>query len=86
MPFGQVPALEVDGEVITQSFTIARFVAKQHGLGGKDNLAAAQADMVVDCLVDLLQRGTKNTQICLIQTWFGWVKALTGPQGTAILL
>jgi glutathione S-transferase len=68
MPFGQVPALEVDGEVITQSFTIARFVAKQHGLGGKDNLAAAQADMVVDCLVDLLQRGTKNTQICLIQT------------------
>jgi len=56
MPFGQVPALEYDGQVICQSIAIARFVAKENGLAGKDNWTQAQADMVVDCLMDLFYR------------------------------
>lgn len=34
MPFGQVPIFEVDGKVLTQSITIARYLARQHGLAG----------------------------------------------------
>jgi hypothetical protein len=37
--------------------TIARFVANQHGLGGKNILAQAQADMVVDCVSDFFNLG-----------------------------
>ena len=31
MPFGQLPVLEVDGEKISQSLTIARFLAAEFG-------------------------------------------------------
>ena len=31
MPFGQLPILEVDGEKIAQSLTIARFLASEFG-------------------------------------------------------
>jgi len=53
-PLGQLPILEVEGQTIAQSFTIARYLARQHGLAGNTDLAAAQADMVIDSLVDLL--------------------------------
>ena len=33
-PFGVVPVLSWDGEVLSQSMTIARFVAKKTGLAG----------------------------------------------------
>ena len=54
MPFGQIPVLEVDGEMIGQSTSIARFLAKEFQLAGKDNLEQAQADMVVDACNDLI--------------------------------
>ena len=53
MPFGQVPILEVDGKVLSQSITIARYLARQHGLAGKNDWEQAQADMYVDCYADL---------------------------------
>lgn len=54
MPFGQVPVLEVDGsKFLAQSHTIARYLARQHGLAGQNDWEQAQADMYVDCIYDL---------------------------------
>jgi glutathione S-transferase len=47
--------LEVDGKMLAQSHAIARFVAKKHGLAGKDAWEAALCDQFVDATVDLLQ-------------------------------
>jgi len=54
MPLGQIPVLEVDGVKLPQSIAIARFVAKQLNLAGKDNLEQAKIDAVADTLTDLL--------------------------------
>ena len=52
MPLGQVPVLEVDGVKLPQSITIARFLAKQFHLAGKDNFEQAKVDAVVDTITD----------------------------------
>lgn len=54
MPFGALPVLEVDGKRLAQSNTIARYIAKKHGLAGQDDWEQAQADMYADCIVDLM--------------------------------
>jgi glutathione S-transferase len=59
MPFGQIPVLEVDGTTISQSTSIARFLAKEFNLAGKDHLEQAQADMVVDTCNDLIESKIK---------------------------
>ncbi|OQV13153.1 putative glutathione S-transferase 8 [Hypsibius exemplaris] len=51
-PTGQLPYLEVDGKALDQSVTIARFVAREHGLAGKNNWESAQVDSLVDYLRD----------------------------------
>jgi glutathione S-transferase len=53
-PLGQMPVLEFDGVKIPQSITIARFLAKQFQLAGKDNLEQAKVDAVVDTITDLI--------------------------------
>ena len=53
MPLGVMPVLEYDGEVLSQSKTIARFLAKEFGIAGKTNLEQAKADMIVDCVIDI---------------------------------
>ena len=57
MPFAELPALEVDGQTIVQSLAIARYIAKKHGLAGKDDMEAAKADMVVDGCSDFINKG-----------------------------
>uniref|UniRef100_A0A1D1ZBH7 glutathione transferase n=1 Tax=Anthurium amnicola TaxID=1678845 RepID=A0A1D1ZBH7_9ARAE len=52
MPFGQMPVLILDGKQYAQSGAIARYLAKQYGLAGKDDLEALQIDMVVDLTTD----------------------------------
>ncbi|CAF3001291.1 unnamed protein product [Rotaria sp. Silwood2] len=52
MPLGQMPVLEFDGIKLPQSLSIARFLAKQFNLAGKDNLEQAKVDTVVDTIVD----------------------------------
>lgn len=54
MPFGQVPVLEVDGKMLAQSHSIARYLARKHGLAGKDAWEESQADMYADCIIDLI--------------------------------
>ena len=53
IPWNQLPMLEYDGKKIVQSIAMARFLAREYGLSGKNNLEAAQADMLVDCMSDL---------------------------------
>merc|ERR1712241_1477122 len=53
IPWNQLPMLEYDGKKIVQSIAMARFFAREYGLAGKNNLEAAQADMLVDCMTDL---------------------------------
>ena len=53
LPYGQLPILEYNGEVLCQSITIARFLAKQFGLAGDTSLESAQADEVVDSITDI---------------------------------
>lgn len=53
MPFGQTPVLEVDGRRHHQHTAICRYLAKQVGLSGKDDLENLQIDTVVDCVTDL---------------------------------
>ncbi|XP_058799471.1 glutathione S-transferase-like [Phymastichus coffea] len=52
-PFGQVPVLDVDGKKVNQSTAIARYLAKQHGLAGKDDWENLQIDATVDTIHDL---------------------------------
>ncbi|XP_070543871.1 hematopoietic prostaglandin D synthase-like [Ptychodera flava] len=52
-PFGQMPVLEVDGETIAQSNSIARYLALEFGMAGGSNLEKAKADMVVDAIGDV---------------------------------
>ncbi|XP_067008302.2 glutathione S-transferase [Anabrus simplex] len=52
-PFPQLPILEVDGKPFPQGASIARYVAKQVGLTGKDDFEAMDIDSIVDTIVDL---------------------------------
>ncbi|KAK2156990.1 hypothetical protein LSH36_201g04023 [Paralvinella palmiformis] len=53
-PFGQLPLLNVGGVQICQSHAIARYLAREFGFAGKTNLDQARADMVVECVADML--------------------------------
>ncbi|CAD6232177.1 GSCOCT00001784001.3-RA-CDS, partial [Cotesia congregata] len=53
MPFGQVPVLEIDGKKVNQSTAICRYLAKQHGLAGKDDWENLEIDVAVDNIHDL---------------------------------
>ncbi len=54
MPFKQIPVLEVDGvNLLAQSNTIARYLARQHQLAGQNEWEQSQADMFIDCVYDL---------------------------------
>lgn len=52
-PWGQVPVLEIDGVMVEQSLPLARHLAKQFGLDGKDDMERLQADVFVAHLDDL---------------------------------
>ncbi|XP_067008893.2 glutathione S-transferase [Anabrus simplex] len=53
IPFGQLPTLEVEGKEAHQVVAICRYLAKQFGLAGRDDIEAAQIDAVVDTINDL---------------------------------
>ncbi|CCD69254.1 putative glutathione S-transferase 8 [Caenorhabditis elegans] len=51
-PFGQLPLLEVDGKVLPQSHSIARFLARQFGINGKCAWEEAQVNSIADQFKD----------------------------------
>ncbi|UJR17112.1 hypothetical protein I4U23_004008 [Adineta vaga] len=53
-PLGQMPILEFNGTQLVQSLTIARFLARQFRLGGKDGFELAKVEAVVDTVNDLV--------------------------------
>ncbi|XP_046990701.1 glutathione S-transferase-like [Schistocerca americana] len=55
MPYGMVPVLEINGKQVAQSNAIARYLARQYGLAGKDEWESLQCDVLVDTLSDLKQ-------------------------------
>ncbi|XP_075216973.1 glutathione S-transferase-like [Lycorma delicatula] len=55
VPFGMLPVLEVDGKPVAQSNAVARYLARQYNLTGKDEWEALQCDALVDTLGDLKQ-------------------------------
>jgi len=57
LPYGQLPVLTVDGVTISQSITIARYLAKEVGLTGTTAIHAAQADEMVDAQIDVMNKG-----------------------------
>ncbi|KAE9548931.1 hypothetical protein FO519_007858 [Halicephalobus sp. NKZ332] len=52
VPFQQMPFLEFDGKILCQSAAIARFLAKQFNLAGKDLFEQAEVDALVDLVKD----------------------------------
>ncbi|CAF0976627.1 unnamed protein product [Adineta steineri] len=54
MPLSQVPVLEVNGTKLVQSQTIARFLARQFLLGGRDGFELAKVEAVVDTINDFV--------------------------------
>ncbi|XP_078659354.1 hematopoietic prostaglandin D synthase-like [Branchiostoma floridae x Branchiostoma belcheri] len=55
-PMGQMPLLEADGKVVCQSGAIARYMARETGLGGKSSWEEAQVDMFVCGVDDLITK------------------------------
>lgn len=53
MPYGMLPVLQIDGKLIAQSNAVARYLARKHGLNGKDEWEAMLCDILVDTLGDL---------------------------------
>ncbi|XP_052124066.1 glutathione S-transferase-like isoform X2 [Frankliniella occidentalis] len=56
MPFGQMPVLHVDDKIYAQSTAISRYLAKQVGLSGKDDLENLLIDQAVDLFHDFRQK------------------------------
>ncbi|XP_065843534.1 hematopoietic prostaglandin D synthase-like [Oscarella lobularis] len=54
MPFGTMPVLEVNGEMIAESQAIAAFVAEVTGMRGDTPLERAKATMVCEGVHDIL--------------------------------
>ena len=54
--------------MLCESIAICRFLAKENGLTGPDNWTAAEADMVVDSIMDMTYRGKYLGCIHLLNT------------------
>jgi len=91
LPYGQLPILEVDGEVIAQSVAIARFCGKQARLYPMDNdVNAARVDELLDTATqitellspslretDLEQRAILRDELAsqTLPTWLGFLES-----------
>merc|ERR1712117_36504 len=54
MPWGQLPCLTYNGQKICQSMAICRFLAREIGIAGRNNLEMAQVDEIIDVITDAI--------------------------------
>ncbi|KAH3880160.1 glutathione S-transferase 1-like [Dreissena polymorpha] len=54
MPLGAMPVLEMDGRKICQSFAIARYLAKEFGLFGSNNMEAFLIDELFEIFAEIV--------------------------------
>ncbi|KAI6238171.1 hypothetical protein M3Y99_00715100 [Aphelenchoides fujianensis] len=62
-PFGKLPVLEVDGKKLPESMALTRYLAKQHGLAGKNDWESAEIDAIVYLWRDFFNDMTKYFRI-----------------------
>lgn len=101
LPFQQVPVLYTKGHEIAQSCTILRYLAKQHGLCGSNDVEAATIDMLNDSVEDLYSKyfhliykdydGFKDEYVnTLLPAWTvnfeNWLKNKSGDGGQSYLM
>lgn len=65
-----LPILEINGKPIAQSNAVARYLARKHGLAGKDEWESMLCDVLVDTLGDL-----KQSEIIVLRVTGIWVGA-----------
>ena len=53
LPQAVLPTLEVGGKTLVQSNAISRFVAREHGMYGKNNVESTQIDAIIETTADL---------------------------------
>ena len=54
-----MPALQLDGPRIVQSpLEVARYIAEENGLAGRDDAEAARAIMIVNGCLDFMEKST----------------------------
>jgi glutathione S-transferase len=75
MPFGQAPAIEVDGKLLAQSAAIDRYLATRAGLVPGDAFAAAKADEAYAFCGDVMQPlyDTFKIKVRWVRRVFGFV-------------
>ncbi|XP_059150767.1 S-crystallin SL11-like isoform X1 [Physella acuta] len=55
-PFGQLPILEVNGKIFTQSLALATYLAREFGYHGNNNLESLAIEQVVCLTQDLVNK------------------------------
>ncbi|KAL3852307.1 hypothetical protein ACJMK2_015966 [Sinanodonta woodiana] len=53
MPLQALPVLEIDGKMMTQSQAIARYLAREYGFNGTDNMETFRIDEIHEAIVEL---------------------------------
>ena len=53
--FGFMPELTWDGKVLGQSNAVTRFVAREVGIAGRNNVEMAQCDAIVDFCSEVVE-------------------------------
>lgn len=69
-PYGKLPVLEENGKKLSQSFAIARYLAKKFNLNGADDFEAAKCDEYTDVVKDVLKGKETKKQTFPLSLWF----------------
>eukprot|EP01025_Chloroclados_australasicus_P007849 TRINITY_DN12650_c0_g2_i1.p1 TRINITY_DN12650_c0_g2~~TRINITY_DN12650_c0_g2_i1.p1 ORF type:complete len:217 (+),score=30.09 TRINITY_DN12650_c0_g2_i1:288-938(+) len=66
LPFGKLPVLEVDGQVISQSGSIIRYLASQYDVVPKEPVQAAICDSIYESCQELFLPGVSEANLNVI--------------------